>query len=111
MDNNPLTLFCLIDGEGTSNAFSGKISSTDTVDDLKNLIKSALSPQFDDIAAKDLSLWSVSITDDDNDDEVPILLSNQPEKKKLKATAKVSKVFGTSVPEDTIHIMVQRPPQ
>jgi hypothetical protein len=78
-----------------------------------------LTPQFDDIPAKDLTLWHVSIpiTDDDDDDELPILLNARPEKKKLKAISKLFKVFGarvpeeTSVPEDTIHIIVQRPPQ
>jgi hypothetical protein len=34
MTNNLLTLFCLVDGEATSNAFSTKVPSSDTVDDL-----------------------------------------------------------------------------
>lgn len=56
MPDHRLNLFCLVDGEGTSNAFFVKIPSSDTVDDLKNHIKTALSPQFDDIAAKALAL-------------------------------------------------------
>ncbi|OAQ22389.1 hypothetical protein K457DRAFT_26120 [Linnemannia elongata AG-77] len=88
MTKNPLTLFCLVDGEATSNAFSVKIPSSDT----------------------DLTLWRVSISDDD-DNDLPVLLSSVPEKKKLNATAKFSKVFGIAVPEDTIHVIVQRPPQ
>jgi hypothetical protein len=43
MTINILNLFCLVDGEATSNTFSVKIPPTDTVDDLKNLIKTALS--------------------------------------------------------------------
>ncbi|KAG9062146.1 hypothetical protein KI688_006478 [Linnemannia hyalina] len=48
MTNNLLNLFCLVDGEGTSNEFSVTIPSTDTVDDLKNLIKDKKIPRFDD---------------------------------------------------------------
>ncbi|KAF9323662.1 hypothetical protein BG006_001251 [Podila minutissima] len=108
MDNNPLTLFCLVDGEGTSNAFSVKIASTDTVDDLKELIKNKKPVDFEHVDANNLSLWHVSVPDDD-DNDLPVLLNSVPEKKKLKATAKLSKVFGIGVPEDTIHVIVQRP--
>lgn len=88
MNELRLNLFCLVDGEPQSNVFSVKPTPADNVDNLKNLIKSALSPQFDDIAAKYLTLWSVSIPDDDDDDEIPIVLGNvnNKDKKKLRAT-------------------------
>ncbi|KAG9064225.1 hypothetical protein KI688_003413 [Linnemannia hyalina] len=44
----------------------------------------------------------------DDDDEQPILLDKVSEKK-LKATTKLAKAFDTELPEDTIHIIVQRP--
>ncbi|KAG0059739.1 hypothetical protein BGZ89_000156 [Linnemannia elongata] len=112
MTNNPLTLFCLVDGEGTSNAFSVKIASTDTVDDLKEHIKTKKSPEFDDIAADKLTLWSVSIPDDDDDDEIPIVLDNvnNKDKKKLRATRGLLEVFLDKPPKNTIHVIVQRPP-
>src|SRR5690349_13760495 len=100
-----LTPICLVAGEPSSNAFSVKASSALIVDELKNLIKTALSPQFDDIAAKDLTLWRVTIPDDD-DDDLPILFDSVSEKKKLKATTKLLKVFETELPDDTIHIIV-----
>ncbi|KAF9313860.1 hypothetical protein BGZ91_006145 [Linnemannia elongata] len=106
MATKTLTLFCLISGDSTSNAFSVKIPSNDTVDDLKNLIKTKQSPDFDDIIAKNLALWRVSIPDDD--DDLPILLDSVSGKKKLKATTKLSKVFDAELPEDTIHIVVER---
>ncbi|KAK5809682.1 hypothetical protein F5H01DRAFT_415626 [Linnemannia elongata] len=111
MPDNPLTLFCLVDGEGTSNAFSVKLASNGTVDDLKKLIRTEKSPEFDDIAADKLTIWRVSIPDKDDDDETPIKIDNVPEseKKKLMATNKVS-VFGAALPESTIHVIVQRPP-
>ncbi|KAG0198094.1 hypothetical protein BGX28_008426, partial [Mortierella sp. GBA30] len=92
MTHNLLTLFCLVDGETTSNAFSVKASSADTVDDLKGAIKIKKTPEFDDIATDKLTLWRVSIPDDyDDDDEQPILLDKVSEKKKLKTTNKLSK--------------------
>ncbi|KAF9580333.1 hypothetical protein BGW38_003059, partial [Lunasporangiospora selenospora] len=117
MTHNPFSLFCLVDGEATSNAFSVKAPSSDTVDDLKNLIKTALAPQFNDIAAKDLSLWRVSLPivdneDDDDENETSILLGNvnKKDKKKLGPATRLSKVFPEELPEETIHIIVQRPP-
>src|SRR6202012_5301589 len=56
-----MSLFCLVDEEATSNAFSVKISSDNTVDDLKNLIKAKKTPRFDDVAADELTLWRVSV--------------------------------------------------
>ena len=111
MTNNRLTLFCLVDGEATSNAFSIKVPSIDTVDDLKNLIKSALSPQFDDIAAKDLSLWRVSIPITKDNSEIPILFNNiaKEEKEKLLPSKDLSNIFEEKPPKKTIHIIVQRP--
>ncbi|KAK3810104.1 MAG: hypothetical protein J3Q66DRAFT_404874 [Benniella sp.] len=41
---------------------------------------------------------------------MPILLDSVPEKKKLKATTKLSKEFDTELPEDTIHALVHPPP-
>ncbi|KAF8932529.1 hypothetical protein BGZ47_011345 [Haplosporangium gracile] len=110
MADNHLTLFCLVDGDSTSNAFSVEIAPTKTVDSFKKLIKSEKAPLFDDVAADQLTLWRVCIPDDDEDDndEIP-LLEKITEKKKLKATTKLSKVFDTELPDETIHIIVQRP--
>ncbi|KAG9060857.1 hypothetical protein KI688_007926 [Linnemannia hyalina] len=61
MASSLLNLFCLVDGEGTSNAFSVKIASTDTVDDLKKLIKAEKTNNFSDVDADQLTLRRVSI--------------------------------------------------
>ncbi|KAF8980452.1 hypothetical protein BGZ52_003918, partial [Haplosporangium bisporale] len=105
-----LKLYCLDDGESPSHAFFVKIPSTDEVDDLRKLIMAEKSPEFDDIAADKLTLWSVSIANDDDYDEIPILLDNLTDQdKKLKPTTKLSKVFDVDLPEETIHIIVRRP--
>ncbi|KAG9062435.1 hypothetical protein KI688_005350 [Linnemannia hyalina] len=108
--NGHLKLFCLVDGESTSNAFPLTIPSSETVGELRKLIKVEKAPEFDDIAADKLTLWSILIPDDRNNDERPILLDTTSGKTKLKATTKLSKVFTSELPDDTIHIIVQRPP-
>ncbi|OAQ22287.1 hypothetical protein K457DRAFT_345756 [Linnemannia elongata AG-77] len=110
MHDNRLSLFCLVNGEATSNAFPVEIESTKTIGDLKELIKTKKTNDFQDVDADKLTLWRVSIPDDD-DNDLPVLLDSVPEKKKLKATTRLLKVFDTELPDDTIHIIVQRPPQ
>ncbi|KAK5796968.1 hypothetical protein F5H01DRAFT_418781 [Linnemannia elongata] len=107
MNDNHLTLFCLVDGEATSNAFPVEIESTKTIGDLKKLIKAEKAPRFDDVAADELTLARLHHDDDDND--LPVLLDSVPVKKKLRATNKLSMVFDADLPEDTIHVIVQRP--
>ncbi|KAG0337738.1 hypothetical protein BG000_005031 [Podila horticola] len=111
MTDNILSLFCLVDGEATSNSFSIKIPSSDAVDDLKNLIKAALSPQFNDNAAKDLTLWRVSIPVVPANKTNPINLTDIISATQLAPTDDISDVFQDQPPKKTIHIIVQRPPQ
>ncbi|KAF8930930.1 hypothetical protein BGZ47_000325 [Haplosporangium gracile] len=108
MATNTLTLFCLISGDSSSCAFKVRILDTHAdISDLKKAIIGESPGAFEHVDAKDLVLWRVSIPDDDND--LPILLDSVSEKKKLKATTKVSKIFDAELPEDTIHIVVERP--
>ncbi|KAG0363877.1 hypothetical protein BGX24_004833, partial [Mortierella sp. AD032] len=120
MTDNRLRLFCLVNGEATSNAFPIEIESTKTIGDLKELIKTKKANDFQDVDADKLTLWrvSISVADDNNDDnddddeDLPILLVNvlKNDKKRLKAvTQKVTDVFGYEPAENTIHIIVQRP--
>ncbi|KAG0327580.1 hypothetical protein BG000_000894, partial [Podila horticola] len=95
----------------TSNAFPVEIESTKTIGDLRDLIKTKKTPEFDDIAADKLILWRVTIPITDDDNEIPILLNNvTSDKKKLGPATRLSKVFPEELPEETIHIIVQRPP-
>ncbi|KAF9088772.1 hypothetical protein BGX27_002629 [Mortierella sp. AM989] len=109
MTTNPLTLFCLVDGE--ANAFSVEIEPTKTVDALKKLIKTEIPDTFNGVDAKDLTLWRVMIPDNDDNDEQPILIDSVPDKKKLKTCRDLSDVFENQPPKNTIHIIAQRPPQ
>ncbi|KAF9183686.1 hypothetical protein BGZ51_003864 [Haplosporangium sp. Z 767] len=105
-----LTLFCLIDGEPTSRAFSLSAPLSQTISGLKELIKTENAVKFIDVDANDLTLWQVSIPVL-KDDELPIVLDALNEKKKLGPITRLSKLFTEKPPKKTIHIIVQRPPQ
>ncbi|KAI8355299.1 hypothetical protein B0O80DRAFT_486630, partial [Mortierella sp. GBAus27b] len=51
------TLFCLVDGESTSNAFSVTVEPTETVGDLKGKIKEKQANYFKSIDYHTLTLW------------------------------------------------------
>ncbi|KAF9310445.1 hypothetical protein BG003_008544 [Podila horticola] len=106
-----ITLFCLQNGESASSVFPVNLSPDDSIGNLKKLIKTEKAPEFDDIAADKLTLWRVSIPITDGD-ELPILLDNvaDKDKKKLRPVTRLSKVFPANIPEETINIIVQRPP-
>ncbi|KAF9920918.1 hypothetical protein BGZ67_000908, partial [Mortierella alpina] len=112
MTNNLLTLFCLVDGEATSNAFSVKVPSSDTVDDLRKLIKTEIPDTFTGVDAKDLTLWRVSIPMTRHNNELTILFNNisKEEKEKLHPADDLSDVFDEQPCKKTIHIIVQRRP-
>ncbi|KAF8929429.1 hypothetical protein BGZ47_001061 [Haplosporangium gracile] len=108
--DNRLSLFYLVDGEGTSNAFSVKIASMDTLDDFKEHIKTKKSSEFDDIAADKLILWSVSIPVVAANKHNPIVRNEVESSTELDPTDDISDVFPNKPPKETIHIIVQRPP-
>lgn len=107
-----ITLFCLQNGESASRVFPVKLSLDDSIGDLKNLIEAKKTNDFSDIDADKLTLWRVSIPVADDDDELPILLDNltDKDKKKLHLVTGLSKVFPEDIPEETISVIVQRPP-
>jgi len=107
-----IELFCVVDGESASSAFPVKLSTDDSIGALKDLIKTKKTPRFDDVAADELTLWRVSIPIADDDDEVSIQFNNvaTEDKKKLGPATRLSKVFSGDLPEETIHILVRRPP-
>ncbi|KAF9112859.1 hypothetical protein BGX30_007159, partial [Mortierella sp. GBA39] len=111
MTDNHLTLFCLVDGEATSNAFSIEIEQTKTVDHLKDLIKVKKTIDFNDIDADQLTLWRVSIPVVPANKHKPIVLYEVESSTEFDPTDDVSDVFPKTPPKKTIHIIIQRPPQ
>ncbi|KAF9084747.1 hypothetical protein BGX27_003718 [Mortierella sp. AM989] len=107
MTSKKIKLFCILDGD--SSAFEVKLDADDSIAALKEAIKEKKKPRLDDIAADELTLWHVSISIDDDDEEKPIALEDQINAKKLRATSDISEVFGTAPAKKTIHVIVQRP--
>ncbi|KAG0226343.1 hypothetical protein BGW42_003750 [Actinomortierella wolfii] len=99
-----IRLFCLLDGNPSSNAFPVHIDRDKTIGELKDEIKSKLTPDLDNTPAHKLTLFQVSIHDEDGDSPITI-----KHKTKLVPMSKISSVFDDNPPEDTIHILIQLP--
>ncbi|KAG0283022.1 hypothetical protein BGZ96_012608 [Linnemannia gamsii] len=109
MTDNDLNLSCLVDGESTP--FSVDIKPTKTVDHLKKAIKLKNPETFIRVDVKDLTIWKVSIPVLPMNDRQDISLSDIPTKDKLHEMDGLVDVFRETPPKETIHIIVQRPPQ
>ncbi|KAF9322573.1 hypothetical protein BG006_002284, partial [Podila minutissima] len=107
-DREAPDLFCVVEGETSSNAFPVETESSKTTGDLKDLIKAKKTNNFQGVDANELTLWSVSISDEE---ERTMLLDNVPERTKLKATRDISEAFTEEFPKKTIHTIVEHPPQ
>ncbi|KAK3837361.1 MAG: hypothetical protein J3R72DRAFT_356851, partial [Linnemannia gamsii] len=105
------TLFCLLDGETTSRAFAVDIEPTESVYDLKELIKVAKRPALNDIGAMYLTLWKVFIPDDSRGSNLAITMDalDDDGKTKLWPMHDISKIFAEK-PDENTYILVQRPP-
>ncbi|KAF9165642.1 hypothetical protein DFQ26_009654 [Actinomortierella ambigua] len=110
MTDNHITLFCLVDGQPTSNAFPVEIESNKTIGHLKDLIKVKKTPRFDDIAAAELILSHVSHPVIAANRHQLVLLSAIESPRELVPTENIADVFTEPPPTQTIHILVQRPP-
>ncbi|RKP22701.1 hypothetical protein SYNPS1DRAFT_31673, partial [Syncephalis pseudoplumigaleata] len=106
-----LLLFCLVDGDPPLEAFPIHISSSCSVGDLKDHIKSKDPDSFGNVSAKRLVLWKVSIPVDTVDVKKELLLATIDTKEELgMPTDELSKVFSVPPAKKTIHIIVERPP-
>ncbi|GJJ67717.1 hypothetical protein EMPS_00063 [Entomortierella parvispora] len=82
-----------------------------TVEALRTFIFQSKPAWFAGLEAEDLILWSVSIPLPDYDEVLmDIDKLRETEKKKLKATAMLSNILDTELDENTIYMIVQRPP-
>ncbi|RIB21300.1 hypothetical protein C2G38_1112978 [Gigaspora rosea] len=97
------TLFCLIKGNASTNAFSIKINRDEPISELKKLIKAELHPQFDHVTVKDIKLWKIEIPDDHDSELADPALNDE-----LLATRDVGD-YWTAPPKRHIHIIVESP--
>ncbi|KAF8923775.1 hypothetical protein BGZ58_002533 [Dissophora ornata] len=110
MAANTLTIFCVISGEVASSAFPVKISSDETIGELKKAIIKENPNAFEHVDAKDLMLWRATVPTDENaGDEHIIRLDDLDDKTKLgNPRTSLSKHFPES-PDDNTYIVVERP--
>ncbi|KAG0023794.1 hypothetical protein BGZ81_007931 [Podila clonocystis] len=107
----PLTLFCIMEGQRTNRAFCVKPSPSDTVHDLRCLIKAAKEPSLDHVLADKLNLFRMTISDDASSSSIsPIQPTHAHSSMLLRPTQVLSDVFGSRAAPNAIHIVVQRPP-
>jgi hypothetical protein len=99
-----ITLFCLVKGNTTANAFSVKISRDEPVSELKKVIKAENVQTFANVDAKDIKLWKVEIPGDHDDPLSNLSLRDNDE---LLAIRKISKYFPDLPLEEHIHVLVE----
>ncbi|RHZ57883.1 hypothetical protein Glove_382g64 [Diversispora epigaea] len=112
---NPITLNCLVEKDNPrENCFMVKINQTETVSDLKELIKDKTKNTFVTIDANQLKLWKVNVSLLESNEKLNVLIEREPamiEQKlmgnKLLATKKVSNYFNEQPAEEHIHIIVE----
>jgi hypothetical protein len=111
MSNNMLTIVCVVHGE--YRPFPIEIESTKLVGILGAKIKDSI-PTWNNIAAKDLDLWKISIPDDD---ELEAKLKsikldgNNADVEKLRAGIPLSDYFSgnNGLVRRNVHVLVQLP--
>ncbi|KAF9342861.1 hypothetical protein BGX26_006705, partial [Mortierella sp. AD094] len=90
-----LKLFCLIDGESTSNAFElTDIAGICSVSAFKMLIKAEKTPNIEYIATNELSLWQASIPVATATKHNAALITGIDDKEELLPTDEPSDIFG-----------------
>ncbi|KAF9902465.1 hypothetical protein BX616_001919 [Lobosporangium transversale] len=103
--SDEISLFCILHGESV--AFPVDINPQGTSSHLKKAIKKEKENALQDIDADKLIPHKVSVPYEGT----TVNLANVKTKELLTgATSKILKIFGTSpLPEETIHVIVQRP--
>ncbi|GBC23346.1 kinase-like domain-containing protein [Rhizophagus irregularis DAOM 181602=DAOM 197198] len=101
-----ITLFCLVKGNTTANAFSVKINRDEPISELKDAIKAKKSPEFDNFPADRLRLWKKEIPNDQDDLLSNLILNDEPE---LLATREIGDYWTEKPPKRHIYVIVKLP--
>jgi hypothetical protein len=101
-----ITLFCLVKGNTTANAFEVDIEKDKSVSHLKKVIKAEKAPEFDNFPADKVKLWKVEIRDDQDDLLSNLSLQDQVE---LLATRDIGDYWSEKPPKRYIHVLVEPP--
>lgn len=115
MSDQTLELFCLIVGDDPlQQNFAITIDKKKRVSELKSLIKAANTPSLNNLAAKELTLWIVSISFDDVMNRVinDLLINSHGEvdgRTSLYSHLRLSDVFPENPVSDRLHILITIP--
>ena len=101
-----ITLFCLVKGNTTANAFSVKISRDEPISELKDAIKAKKQNDFAGVDADRLKLWKVTIPDDQDDLLSKLTLNDGDE---LLATREIGDYWTEKPPKRNIHVIISPP--
>jgi len=109
-----ITLSCLVVSENPyENAFAVEIDTTKLVSFLRDAIKEKID---DNVKAKDLKLWKVDISFEEENEKLKLVnekinvnIKDELEGVELKPLSKISKHFPSQPADEHIHIIVQRP--
>ncbi|KAG0196827.1 hypothetical protein BGX33_001222 [Mortierella sp. NVP41] len=106
-----LNLTCLISGEPPSKAFTIKVHAHSSVSNLKRtIVNENPGGTFAHITdAEDLALWPVTIPVDSDQIHRAVFLDEVFHRAELATTDTLSQVFRPPLPQDTIHILIERP--
>jgi hypothetical protein len=112
-----ITLSCLVAGENPyDNAFAVEIDTTKLVSFFKDVIKENQKPFFDNVAPKELKLWKVNISLEEENEKLKLVnkkinvnIKDELEGIELKPLSKISKHFSSQPADEHIYIIVQRP--
>src|SRR3954451_6335423 len=112
-----ITLSCLVAGENPyDNAFNVKVNKTEAVSELRDAIKENQKPFFDNIAPKELKLWKVDISFEEENKKLELVntkinvnIKEELGGVELLPLSKISKHFSSQPADKHIHIIVQHP--
>ncbi|KIL56169.1 hypothetical protein M378DRAFT_201035 [Amanita muscaria Koide BX008] len=104
-----LSINCFVLGGDSSEVFTVEIPKTKNVSILKRRIKEEQSPRLNHVAASDLIAWKVSLPVDIITPELTVDDIETCQKAQLHSVKKVSSIFGETLVDEHVHILVQVP--
>ena len=103
-----VTLFCFIQGSTVDQPFLVHIDEGRSIDDLKKVVKKKLSPILDNLAAAELSLYSVSVPDEGDEELQRIIGRIDSKNDRLSPHETVGQVFPSPI-AGHIHLVIRTP--
>jgi hypothetical protein len=99
-----ITLFCLVKGNTTANAFKVDIEKDNSVSRLKKVIKREKPNDFAGVDANNLKLWKVEISGDHDDQLRTLILQDSDQ---LSALNNIGDYWSILPPKKHIHVIIK----